>query len=1084
MRGTISSSLWTRNDPSPLSSQQQQYRSHPIIFAAPSPSSLSSSSPFVLESPAASTATIPVCADESALSFARQAPLAGFLNKCGTQVPVFKRRFFVLQPATHLYYFLTPHDTAPRGCLDLHGARVEAEWAEHNDDAGDDNDDDEEKKDGGNSRKPSSRDGVYRFALVWDETTSHDDNTHTSEDSHGINRSSSSSNSKRKSSATRRVILEARSRADAVQWMRALEEQRLSYSQAALRKAQLHNSAAHSRIAELERQAQNYKLVEQDRDGALQDAARWRRQFQELDESIRRLTQQLRPNTTETVSRGEEPQKPPPPNETSCDGGGGGDLMMEKTSLTATTTLDTASTMSNEEGNEEGAPNKNSNNNIESNSINDNVECDDDTAAALDIRNVPGTYFGALYNTVEQLRENLRLASEEASTAVEDVLAANERVEAVEMRMEKAEKHLCKLWEENCALRKNLKQKKREKRVLVREVKNLRNAAIAISKDIRQSLFNDDQRQSAEGGREGEDDNDNGVDDDDDEQDEEERLINDLEKHVQSSLRLHEEFLAANGEIQAKLGGRPPTSLNLDTSIEASGDETLRELLDSTMLLASETKKRQPSIHPNVPLFENSHNSQPPNLPVASLFDQSDDEDDDDSEALDAVATEAGSVAQSVVSLTGSETRDTESHYDRTTANESTSAGRNMMDESSVDESISAERPNPLLQLDADDDDEEGEESVQPHLYPASSQSESSSIPAPPRRQATSKLSCPFADVVQTASAAATNLHNSSDPTTSNYNGPDDLRPYHLTFYSRKIGIQFQKVPPPPAKPRGLLTDAITADLANISSAGEKTAAELRRIAAISTRGRSSSGKKKQEEKETSCDVATPVDAVLVCGFEGFDDSGNNERPKLGARLVAFDGVSIEVGKWTFASVRKAIQARNRPLTLSFRDDFLTTEQRTILTKAVKDMEMLANKTDGVAAGAGARAPPPLAPNKTVSSYGSGSVHSKDNNNDDQSSAVSVTTSNGSDYFRSMPESFSGPKSVASSSATATTFYNHRSFSEAGSSSSVLSAVAPLVSNLLSRNTSRGPFTPEYLQRTGEPVEDTPQHQDFKSELL
>jgi hypothetical protein len=67
-----------------------------------------------------------------------------------------------------------------------------------------------------------------------------------------------------------------------------------------------------------------------------------------------------------------------------------------------------------------------------------------------------------------------------------------------------------------------------------------------------------------------------------------------------------------------------------------------------------------------------------------------------------------------------------------------------------------------------------------------------------------------------------------------------------------------------------------------------------------------------------------------------------------------------------------------------------------------------------------------------------------------------------------------------------------RSFSEAGSAttttatnSSVLSAIGPLVSSLLSRQQQRAtPFTPEYLRRAPEFVEDTPQHQDFQSELL
>ena len=107
-------------------------------------------------------------------------------------------------------------------------------------------------------------------------------------------------------------------------------------------------------------------------------------------------------------------------------------------------------------------------------------------------------------------------------------------------------------------------------------------------------------------------------------------------------------------------------------------------------------------------------------------------------------------------------------------------------------------------------------------------------------------------------------------------------------------------------------------------------AAELRMIASLSNQAKVETCDEKKEEP-SSLQVATPVHAVLVCGFHGFDESGANLRPKLGARLVAFDGVSVEVGRWTFDSIRKAIQSRSRPLTLSFRNDFLTTEQREMI---------------------------------------------------------------------------------------------------------------------------------------------------------
>lgn len=57
--------------------------------------------------------------DCTALSFARSAPISGYLRKMGKNITQFKRRFFVLKPSTHLYYFLSSSDNEPRGCIDV-----------------------------------------------------------------------------------------------------------------------------------------------------------------------------------------------------------------------------------------------------------------------------------------------------------------------------------------------------------------------------------------------------------------------------------------------------------------------------------------------------------------------------------------------------------------------------------------------------------------------------------------------------------------------------------------------------------------------------------------------------------------------------------------------------------------------------------------------------------------------------------------------------------------------------------------------------------------------------------------------------
>ncbi|CAM9463896.1 unnamed protein product, partial [Sphacelaria rigidula] len=50
---------------------------------------------------------------------ARGALKSGYLWKMGANVPRWKRRYFVLKPITMLFYYLSEHDTEPRGCIDL-----------------------------------------------------------------------------------------------------------------------------------------------------------------------------------------------------------------------------------------------------------------------------------------------------------------------------------------------------------------------------------------------------------------------------------------------------------------------------------------------------------------------------------------------------------------------------------------------------------------------------------------------------------------------------------------------------------------------------------------------------------------------------------------------------------------------------------------------------------------------------------------------------------------------------------------------------------------------------------------------------
>ena len=165
--------------------------------------------------------------------------------------------------------------------------------------------------------------------------------------------------------------------------------------------------------------------------------------------------------------------------------------------------------------------------------------------------------------------------------------------------------------------------------------------------------------------------------------------------------------------------------------------------------------------------------------------------------------------------------------------------------------------------------DENSADLVPPSLDVASSVSESSRSRVTDNGHATTKLECPLRDVGETPHA----------PRARSTLG-DDGKIYHITFYSSKIGLQFQKVPVEMSS-SGLLTDAVTADHGQ-SVEINQTAAELRRIATISWQ---SQQRNRQSGPAMECLPVTPVDAVLVCGFVGFDDSNGNIRPRIGGTM-------------------------------------------------------------------------------------------------------------------------------------------------------------------------------------------------------
>ena len=1154
--------------------------------------------------------------------FAQEAPLAGFLHKFGNQIPEFKRRFFVLQPATHLYYFLSPDDVQPRGCLDLQDT-----WIEDN-----------------------VSDMDTKFAICWPPSRNQTDpnNPPTQQQHH----------------PTRRVILQAKTREEAQSWIESLKTQRLDVAQARLATALNQTAGYKARLKELNATLEHYKLLELDRDGAVLDAQNCQEQLNRLDRGILQLAQVLQGNmrnfeqelqkqetiTTSTPSACSSDREAksevtdrdtgqPEPSVSPCvahvvatqstspetveekqtataaveeplsgqdldedehsDEKSGkpmtvaqaddeesvpenGDIVPtfhdyslpaaastitkggewkhsnnnnannlksdpkqhSTTSKGETGNLPSNATSTREHGDVEnddkkqrrdevwreahgpqerqqrehngpknddstddgqgstGAPGGRKDSASENNHLVENISM---TMTQEQLNHIPGNHFSKLLNACLSLETHWKLAVQESSAAVQDLMTAHANLQQTQKRLSKAEHQLLKLWEENCDIRRQLKQKKKEKRVLVQEVKNLQqrlmdqqreqqqqNEATATAAVTTRRLKQPQQHPHSSTVVEKVD-----LSDDTPMEVEQEKLLNELEEHVVTSIQLHEVIMSrakspnSRSKVQSLLPGQRAVAATTENGVDDNRNPELKAIAanhpDRTSLNPGTTEA------------------------VKSLFDFEDESDEEDNAGPDYDPDQEGKkgrkeeehegldsgpmtsdTEQGTVSLIHTEMGDDDgttsverSATDTTTfrSPHRTASGaengkvtgrllsspipRRMTGDDGNSTTSSPYRPNPLLLL---------EDSHSPSSEERKDKNSATKRPlVTSSGQATSALTCPLADVV----GRSPSVNYRFDGNTL----INELQVYHLAFYSRRIGLQFQKVPPPPTQSRGLLTEAMTADLAGVRVAGGKTAAELRRIATLSNWAKSDESPSSKNGEFLQ--VALPVDAVLVCGFQGFDDSGANIRPKLGARLVAFDGVSVEVGKWTFESIRKGIQMRGRPITLSFRDDFLTTEQRQILTKASREMEQSISTQ----------------PNRPIIQYRDGTApHSV--------STVSVGSHETDllleeDSVRSMKsavhfpykdsdydcddEAISFHSPWAEGRRRQQHYMQHRSFSEADSS--VLSAVGPLIANLLSHkhpsNSNNGaPFTPDYMRRPNKSVEDTPQHQDFEAGLL
>mmetsp|Transcript_18711 Transcript_18711/g.42724 ORF Transcript_18711/g.42724 Transcript_18711/m.42724 type:complete len:426 (+) Transcript_18711:1419-2696(+) len=270
-----------------------------------------------------------------------------------------------------------------------------------------------------------------------------------------------------------------------------------------------------------------------------------------------------------------------------------------------------------------------------------------------------------------------------------------------------------------------------------------------------------------------------------------------------------------------------------------------------------------------------------------------------------------------------------------------------------------------------------------------------------------------------TETARATTVFSDTSITTEHNDG----RAYTLTFHNPRIGLQFQKVPAFSSRPRGALAEAMAGDFPDDATS----------------------------QSEDTLDVVRPVDAVLVCGFQGFD-TNSGPCPKLGARLIAFDNVSIERGRWTFEAVGKAIKARGRPITMTFRNDYLNSEQRGILYRAVNENGQVASLPQH---------------------------HIRQRNG--------TTTKN---HLLTVENDYSSTRHFATSTQGATAAATAAA-SEAGSVLS--SAVGPLLTSLLgglAKDTKNQPLattattTPRYMSSKPEYVDDNSNHRSYQADLL
>jgi len=867
-------------------------------------------------------------AAETALQFARGASIAGYLGKLGTAVPGYKRRFFVLRPSTLLYYFVGPDDAEPRGCIDLDECDVVGEvaagaaaarGADSASDAG----------------SASSAPGPDASSAAAAAAASGGGGEGGGEGQGGFRfeivlreeggRGDGSHQGHRGS--RRRIVLEARTEEARREWMHRLRTDRLPLIRAELEESRAAEAKLTEQVNELEADVENMRVHETERDKAQDEARGLREQLASLDGGVRLLTRSM-------LRMGEDGN-----------------------------------------GKEGGSGDDDGDDDVDNRGARiDKARRAEEEERLLEL-SVPGTGFGALRNAAEQLRSGLAQTSREADVALRDSVAAADRAADLEERLAEAEARAQRLELENVSLKEECRRRKRDHKILVKEVRNLRAEVEATEARTEEAVAEAVARATEEAQMKS-------FQSKNLKSEETSRLMVELEGHVAATLKLQQKLLSAT------------KSSNDDQNSNGGDDNDPVKVLEKLRLESGYTGSR--------------------------------------SEGSTGVSSDDGEANMPAIAVDEEE------------------------NEASVNETLSPLAPTKLLLGDSanagslmDDESEGSEEAVD--------QSDTDEAEEGPSR--------PLVTIAETG--AATSRLTSSLADLSSTKNAKTQSMYHLTFHSKKIGLQFQKVPAFKSK-RGLLSSAMDDD-DNL----DENQSELERIAAIARRAKANEASVIGEE---GARVAMPVDAVLVCGFFGFD-SNANRTPDLGARLVGFDGMSVEIGEWTFDKIRKGIQSRARPITLSFRNDLLSTEQKLILTKAILDVE---------------RSVPPPRP-----------VFQYKGPEDDEMSVRSFRSTTAS---LSVPASPSGTSIASHLSSNSYPYRNgdrgqevavgndsaYQSFSDIRKSSSVASSTisSSLVSGLMNslgkkvEKEKSKKYKPRYMREESESLNSRRHHQEFTASLL